>query len=447
MLQRNAVETEVTPLRSTPAHQPPDVSPRPPALKSRGRYLAVLLGVVFLVVVIGGVVLFRSSVSSADSQEAFLSPATATVERRDFVRTIRVHGVVEALRAYNVAAPRLAGVGGPGGLIIMRLAQTGTRVKKGDVLVEFDRQTQERNFLDRQAEFRDLEEQIRKRKADQIAAKARDDTELKQAENALESARVEMRKNEVISRIDAEKNAQNLAEAEARLAQLRETYQLKRTAAEADLRILEIQRDRAYRAMLHAQGNAEKLVIRSQMDGLVVLIPIGRSSGIQEVQEGDEVRPGNSFMQVVDPGRMQVRAKINQADVPYLRVGQPVQIHLDAYPDFVLPGRLDDLAVVGITSSLNSRVRTFTAIFSIQGTDSRLLPDLSAGVDIEVERVPSVLVAPRDALILENGQAFVRVKNGLGFERVPVKVGPMSDTEVVIESGVSAGAVLARHQR
>jgi hypothetical protein len=37
---------------------------------------------------------------------------------------------------------------------------SGSNVKQGDVLVEFDRQAQLRNILDRQADYRDLEEQM-----------------------------------------------------------------------------------------------------------------------------------------------------------------------------------------------------------------------------------------------------------------------------------------------
>jgi len=333
-------------------------------------------------------------------------------------------------------------------MIITKLVAPGATVKPGAVLVEFDRQNQERNFLDRHAEFRDLEEQIKKRKADQDAARARDDTELKQSENDVAAAELEIRKNEVISRIDAEKNQQNLEEAKARFQQLKETYNLKRTAAAADVRILEIQRDRARNAMRHAQENAQKLIIRSPLSGIVVFTPIGRPGGMGEVQEGDEVRPGTPFLQVVDPSAMQVRARVNQADVPFLRPGQPVQVRLDAYPDLVFSGKLERLAAIGITSSMNTKVRTFATTFSIEGNDPRLLPDLSAAVEIEIERRAGALVAPRDALISEDGQTYLNVKRGLHFEKVAVKVIARSDAEVVIESSgrdaLAAGVLVAR---
>jgi len=67
---------------------------------------------------------------------------------------------------------------------------------------------------------------------------------LKQAENNLGKAALEMQKVEIDSRIDAEKARRILTRPRLRLEQLRETFDLKRKAAEAAIRILEIQRDR-----------------------------------------------------------------------------------------------------------------------------------------------------------------------------------------------------------
>jgi multidrug efflux pump subunit AcrA (membrane-fusion protein) len=349
--------------------------------KGRGPLVAGLIGATLLAFIIWGVLVFRSRSTapstSAQSPSSTGKPALAA----GTPRPLRIHGTVEALDYRSVSAPRLSGPGG-NQMIITRLLATGAKVKQGDIVVEFDRQNQEKNALDRQADFRDLEEQIKKKRADNLAAEARDVTDLKAAENAVETASLEMKRNEIISRIDAEKNAQNLEEARANLAQLKETLDLKRVARAADLRILEIQRDRARNAMNYARHNMERLSIRAPIEGMVVLQPIWMQNSMREVQEGDEVRAGNTFMQVVNPAGMQVRAKVNQADIGSLEVGQEVKVRLDAYPDLVLPGKLTHLAAIGVTSMLNQKIRSFTAVFSITGSDPRLLPDLSAAVEL-----------------------------------------------------------------
>jgi hypothetical protein len=342
--------------------------------------IATLVGATLIALIIWSVLAIRGRSASPPTiqQVAAAKPASSPA---DGGRVLRIHGTVEALDYRSVAAPRLSGPGG-GQIIITRLLPTGAKVKPGDVVIEFDRQSQERTALDRQAEYRDLEEQIKKKRADNAAAEARDITELKAAENAVETAALEMKKNEVISRIDAEKNAQNLEEAKANVAQLRETLELKRVARQADLRILELQRDRARKAMEYARLNMEKLSIKAPIQGMVVLTPTWMQGQMREVQEGDQVYPGNPLMQVVDPAGMLVRARVNQADVTSLRLGQAVRVRLDAYPELVFRGKLESLAAVGATSSMNQKVRTFTAVFSIEGGDPRLLPDLSAAVDV-----------------------------------------------------------------
>jgi len=424
---------EHPPIESTPP--PPPGAERP----QRNWRLAILVAAVVSVAVAAAVIhrVWGTRASNGTAQ------ATVKVERRTFVRTLRLSGTLEAVRFSAVLAPELAGSGG-GDMVITKLVPGGTLVKKGDLLAEFDRQAQVRTYLDKQAEYRDLENQIASKQAEQAAAQAQDETDLKQAENAVGTAKLEVLRSEVISRIDAEKNKLNLEAAEANLEQLRQTYELKRKAAEADLRILEIKGERASSAMLHAQQNSERMAIAAPIEGLVVLNPIWKGSGMGEVQEGDQVWPGFPFMQVVDPSTMQVRVRVNQLDIPYLHVGQTAQIRLDAYSDLVLRGSLEQLAAIGLSGGLSRTVRAFSAVFSIQGNDSRLMPDLSAAVDVELDRQPNALVVPRDAVVTSDGKSWVYVRGALGFEKRAVRTGDSNDLDVVITSGLEPGTEVAR---
>jgi multidrug efflux pump subunit AcrA (membrane-fusion protein) len=382
--------------------------------------------------------------STRNGAAAGVTISTAKVERRAFVRTLRLSGTVEAVRSYSVLAPRLTG-GDYGSMVLTKLTRGGTRVKKGDPLAEFDREAQLKTFLDKQAEYRDLENQIASKKAEQEASRAHDDTELKQAEDAVGTAKLEVQRSEVVSRIDAEKNELNLEAAEATLKQLRQTYDLKRKADAAELGLLEIKRDRARSAMLHAKQNAEKMAVLSPLEGLVVLNSIWKGGGIGEVEEGDQVWTGFPFMQVVDPSTMQVRVRVNQLDIPYLHVGQTARIHLDAYPDLDLPGKLEQLGAIGLSGGLSRAVRAFAALFSIEGSDARLMPDLSASLDVALEREPNALVVPREAVVSKDGKSWVYVKRALGFEKRAVTTGDEDDLEVVVLSGLEPGMEVERN--
>ena len=140
------------------------------------------------------------------------------------------------------------------------------------------------------------------------------------------------------------------------------------------------------------------MVVTSPISGMVVLRMVWRVNQQVEIQEGEEARPGMPIMQVVDPSAMLVRVKVNQADVHLLQVGQPARISLDAYPDLQFQGRVEHVAPVGTASMLTTRVRNFVATVSIKGSHPKLLPDLSAAVDVELERKDNVIVVPRDAV-------------------------------------------------
>jgi HlyD family secretion protein len=296
--------------------------------------------------------------------------------------TLRLKGMTAAVEARSIQAPLLAGQQ-VGSLTITKLVASGTRVKKGDLLVEFDSQTQLRDFIDKQAQSDDENQKVIEEQAKEAAARAKDETEITQAEDSLSKAKLEMEKVELMSRIDAEKAQEDLDEAQATLAQLKETFDLKRKAAQASIRILEIQRDRTRQTMLHAQANSALMKIHAPIDGIIVFNTIWKQGNMGEVQEGDQVRPGVPFLQVVNPTIMEVQVPVNQGDLLGLRLGQKAQVHLDAYSDLVLEGRLESLDPMGRTGDFSAKVRSFSATFSIKGQDPRLMPDLSAAVEVD----------------------------------------------------------------
>jgi len=368
---------------------------------------------------------------------------TAVIKRGDFLRTIRITGSTEAVRAYVVQAPQLAGGGER--MVLVRLVHAGTRVHKDDVLAEFDQQDQLKKFRDSEADYLGFLDKIKKLQADNAAALAKDQTALQAADDDYQRAKLEMMKNEVVSRIDADRNRLTLEQDEATWKQLRQTFDLKERARQAQLHDLEIQRDKSHGLMLYAQINAQRMVIHSPLEGLVVLMPIWKGSSLGDPQEGDEVWSGLPFMQVVDPSAMQVTARVNQLDFPYLRLGQRAEVHLDAYSDLVLSGSIERLAAIASTSTLSQAVHNFNATFAIQGSDPRLLPDLSAAADVELTRLPDVLLAPRDALVQENGKTYAWVKRGASFEKRPVTTGQSNDVEAVVLSGLVAGDLVKRN--
>ena len=407
----------------------------------RGRPGRVMLaGAAFLLLVMIPYLFahFRKGQPSAIGGES-----TVRVERKNFSQLFRLNGTTQASRSFVVLAPKLEGAQ-VGSMVITKLVPAGTHVKKNDVLVEFDPQAQTKDYLDKKSAYEILVGQVAQKQAEEDIARAKDDTAMKQAEDELKRAQLELQKNEIVSRIDAEKNQEALDEAQTTLKQLKGTYQLKGAAAASAIRILEIQRDRALEATRYAQGNAAKMIVHSPMEGVVVYNTIWLGGRMGTVQQGDQVRPGVPFLQVVDPSQMEVRVELNQVDLLKVHPGQQAQMHLDAYPGMTLPAILEELSPLGHTGQFTEAVRSFTARFSVQGTDPRLLPDLSAALDLDLGSQNNVIVVPWQSLGIEAGHPFVWLKTTSSFEKRTVQTGPRNDAEAVVVSGLAEGDKIRR---
>jgi multidrug efflux pump subunit AcrA (membrane-fusion protein) len=185
--------------------------------------------------------------------------------------------------------------------------------------------------------------------------------------------------------------------------------------------------------------------ISSTIDGMAVLRSIWKSNNMSEVQEGEEVRSGMPIVDVVNPSAMRVRSKVNQADINELKVGQAVRIGLDAYPDLFFNGRIAQISPLAVRSVLSAKVRTFVALIDVEGSHAKLMPDLTASLDVELAREPKVLVIPRDAVRRDGDRTVVRVQRGSSFEDRPVTLGALNAHEAVVSSGLEEGAVVARN--
>jgi HlyD family secretion protein len=429
------VSTETSVLREPPISAPLRQPPRPH--KFNRAIVAIVLGVLAILVLF--LILRRGNSGTNGASQA----ETAVAATRDFVKIVRLTGTTQAVHSRPLLAPKLEGAQ-LSAMVVTKLTPGGTHVRQGDTLVEFDRQTQLKDSLDKRGAYRDLVDQVAEKRAAEDAARAKDETELKQAEDDFKKAQLEVTKADIVSRIDAEKNQETLQEAESTFQQLQQTFKLKREAAAADIRTLEIQAQRAQATMLYAEANAKKMTLVSPMDGVVVLNMIWTGGRMGDVQEGDEVRPGVPFMKVVDPSQMEVAVPANQADFLGLQVGQRAHVYLDAYPGLTFTGKLEELTPLAHNGRFTDKVRSFPVLFSIEGSNPKLMPDLSAAVDVELASQTNAVVVPVQSVAQENGKDYVWLSTTTGFEKHSVRTGPRNDLEIVIESGLKSGDIVRR---
>jgi len=296
------------------------------------------------------------------------------------MRHVRATGTVQASHVFMVQVPQISGQGGR--MTLTRLVPNGVRVKQGDTLAEFDRTKQLDDARDAQAKFDDLSHQVEQKQAEFRSNAEKRRADLQKAEADLAKAKLQLRRGSLLSDIDRLKNEAKAEDAQAHVESLIRSSHFHDLAEAAAIRVLELQRDRQKVGLERALINAERLVVRSPLAGMVALENVWRSGTMGHAQEGDQLFTGQSLTRIFDPEQMVVETMVGEPDGAILVAGSRAKVRLDAYPELTFDAHLVSASPVA-ASALGAPIKTFSARFRLEQSDPHLLPDLSAAVMIE----------------------------------------------------------------
>jgi RND family efflux transporter MFP subunit len=227
------------------------------------------------------------------------------------------------------------------------------------------------------------------------------------AENALAVARRE------------EERTQRLAEAGAVAERELDAARQNRINAEAQL----------------GDARARLALAQRQLDNTQIRAPFAGVISERAASAGDVVQPGSEMFTVIDPSSMRLEASVPSDALPALRVGDPVEFRMNAYPDRTFTGRVER-----INPSADPTTRQVRIYVAIPNAGGRLVAGLFAEGRVATD-TRSAIVAPRNA-IDERGvrPVAVRIENGKA-DRVEVELGLEDEAteRVEIRRGLSAG--------
>lgn len=405
----------------------------------------VLLAVVAIAVVAAGTAMVKGVPTLPDRGSTI---PTVRAAKSTLKPTVHAIGDLRAGRTLTLVVPPVAG-----NLRIVNLVLTGMPVKKDDPVIEFDPADQQFTLEQAKSELAEAEQEIVKMKADAAVQKAQDDVALLTARFDVRRAELDALGNEFIGAIDARKNVLSLEEARRRLAQLQEDVTSRAATSQASLAVAEEKRNKAILSMQRATQTIESLLLRAPLDGVVSLKENRNAAGgmfffgmvLPELREGDQVWPGTPVADVIESGRMEVRAKVDENDRGNLTPGQPASVYVDALPSEVFPARVGALS--GLASRANffdtaSVSRLFDVTFQFDKPDPRLRAGASARLVIEGKEITNALHVPRQAVFAKNGKNHVFAKVGERFEEREVKVTQRTESRVVLE-GLPEGVEIA----
>ncbi len=336
----------------------------------------------------------------------FAAQAALAADKPAAPLTVRVAGTIGATETATLYAPRIAGsrdgLNRGGGaqtagvnaagvsdapsdftLTLLKLAEAGSHVKAGDIVAQFDAQNQVQRVEDYGDSTIQLAASFKAQIASITADTESDAENVTETQADVDSALLDGRKAEVMSAIDAAEQKLDQEEADAVYAEAITQHALLQESNSAQIRTAQLTAGAAKLELARAENNVKTMTFRAPIDGVVVMATTIRNGEAGQIREGDTVGSGQPFLYVVDMNSMVVNSFVNQVDAEKVKLGMKAEIHIDAYPDLKFEGNVVGIGALSSASGMRaSYVSSIPVRIAIDGQDPRVVPDLSASVDI-----------------------------------------------------------------
>lgn len=320
------------------------------------------------------------------AEEVALTVDVAAPEKGEIIRLVQAPGDVEAVLEVEISSEIVS-------KIIEMAVEEGDPVKAGDLLCRLD----DKNLL---ADVESGEARVA-----QLGAS------IMQAEADVEKADRDVARQASLSESHATSDIE-----------LRDTVtKQKKFRAVLEMRKYELSQSEAF--LKRAREDLKKTIITSPIDG--VISKLNAKQG-EVVVTGTMNNAGTVIMSISDLSSMQVRARVDEVDVPLVKAGQTGRVYLQSDPDVPVPARVVRVSPKGSRAS-GRDVVTFEALLEVLSTEQRIKPGMTANVEIEVDRRDDAVTVPVEAVVHRMRrdlpkkvvEAFDRSQEGLNIsERV-----------------------------
>lgn len=369
--------------------------------------------------------------------------ATARARKSEFILSIRTRGEIRSTRSVTLTAPQVPSPR------IVRLAEAGKPIKKGDVVVEFDMAQQDQYVLERTTTVRTVDSEIVQTKASHRMTDETDAMNLMQSEYDVTRADLEASKAEILSEIEGAKNRIDVGIAQGELGQVKTVINSHKVTQGADLQRLGNRKDKAVRDLDRAKSYLSKMVIYAPNDGIVNILSNFRAQGSfgsmpPPFKEGDSAWTGAAIAEIPDLSSMRIELKLEEVERGKIKLGQTVRVKVDAIADKEFEAELDWVSPIAQLnfSRMASSEKYFPAYASLKNLDPRLRPGMSGTAEIILEREPNALLIPIRSSFLHQGKPAVYVQKGQDFNMRTIEVGKRNEDDVVVLKGLAEGEVV-----
>lgn len=369
---------------------------------------------------------------SCQSRDRLSSMSIARVTRRDFTPPVLATGVVMAQMGAEVeVGARVSGK-------VERLfTNISDMVKKGDIIAQLEKADIEATVAQRKAELEMAQAKlsaterlfpIEVEKAEVDVVKWQATVKLAQKELVRTKDLV---KEDLASEEEQDIAQETLSVAEAELAAAEKTLDLIITQYEEDINLARIEVQSAQAALDNA---------KAQLSFTTLTAPISGVIGSISTQEGETVAAGfnaPTFVTIIDLGRLQVDAYVDEVDIGKIEIGQRAVFTVDAFPAREFFGRVSTIYPKAV---IQENVVNYVVVVEIDKPyEGVLRPEMTASITIFFEKRMDMLGVPVKALKREGGRNVVYVWKNDKPELREIKVGRQEGQWIEVLEGLEEG--------
>jgi membrane fusion protein, multidrug efflux system len=245
-----------------------------------------------------------------------------------------------------------------------------------------------------------------------------------------------------VEQADLQSNLATLKNAESELSRQHDLFR-RGTVAQSQLDTAVARRDEAA-----ASVDKTRAVIAQKR---IVAAFSGRL-GIRKVDVGQYISPGMPLVPLQALDEVFADFPLPEQDLARVKVGQDVEVRVDAYPGTIFKGKVD-----AVDSRVNQDTRTVMVRGRLQNAQRQLLPGMFANVEVLAGAPVDVVTLPRTAVSysLYGDSVYVAKKLGAApagqtqpkedlyeIERRFVRPGDSRDDRIAINEGVKAGELV-----
>lgn len=332
---------------------------------------------------------------------------TARVEYGDIVQTISASGTIEPVQAVTLTFKSQ-------GYVQKVNVHVGDRVKAGEVLAEEKQTDLQHAYEQAEASLAVAQANYDKLVATRPQQLAQLNAQLELDKTALDNAKATLDQNQalyeagVISKAELDSSRESYQSALVKYQS--DLSNLASTSNDADIKIALANLKSARSNLEQARENLDNARIIAPFDGYVAEINgnVGQWTGGGAASSGSS-NSGESgqFYIYLSSTELQLSAKINEADISKVKIGQKVTFTVDTYPDKTFTGKIAYIAPMATTVS---NVQMFDAKIAIDDY-SLLKSGLPASIKIIVNSANHVLTVPQEALSFARTYMVTAMRN------------------------------------